>query len=138
VTVKIKEFSQSFFHGTKIQLEVGAFIVPGNNSNYEEGRKSKYVYVTSNLNVAVWGAELASGEGLAKIYIVEPTGEMEDDPNVTDKRFPGNPTRSYRTKEPLQVVGIVTDWQGHTYEEIEARKDGIRKIMESGGEIIED
>ena len=138
VTTKIKEFSQSYFHGTKADFKVGDQIVAGKNSNYEDGRKSKYVYLTSNLTVAIWGAELAAGEGSTKIYIVEATGELQDDPNVTNKRFPGNPTNSFRTLEPLQVIGVVTNWQGHTSEEIEARKEGLRQLMKSGAQIIED
>jgi rifampin ADP-ribosylating transferase len=138
VTTKIKEFTQSFFHGTKATLKVGDPIVPGNDSNYEDGRKSKYVYLTSNLAVAVWGAELAAGDNPCCIYVVEPTGELEDDPNVTNKRFPGNPTNSYRTASPLVVVGVVTAWQGHSKEEIEARKEGLKQLMESGAQIIED
>jgi rifampin ADP-ribosylating transferase len=138
VTTKIKEFTQSFFHGTKATLKVGDSIVPGNDSNYEDGRKSKYVYLTSNLVVAVWGAELAAGDNPCSIYVVEPTGALEDDPNVTNKRFPGNPTNSYRTASPLVVVGVVTAWQGHSKEEIAARKEGLKQLMESGAQIIED
>jgi len=134
----IKEFSQSFFHGTKAALNVGDFIIAGNKSNYEEERRSKYVYLTSNLNIAVWAAELAAGESASKIYVVEPTGEWENDPNVTDKRFPGNPTRSYRTLEPLLVVGVLSSWVGHTEEEVEARKHSIKQLMQNGAQIIED
>lgn len=135
---KPPEFLQSFFHGTKAALKVGELVIPGNKSNYEAGRESKYVYMTSNLNVAIWGAELAEGKNAAAIYIVEPTGEWENDPNVTNKRFPGNPTNSYRTASPLRVVGAVTDWQGHSSEQIEARKEGIRRLMQEGAKIIED
>jgi rifampin ADP-ribosylating transferase len=138
MTTKVKEFSQSFFHGTKAELKVGEHIVAGNDSNYEDGRKSKYVYFTSNLTVAAWGAELAAGGNPCRIYVVEPIGEIEDDPNVTNKRFAGNPTKSYRTASPLVVVGVVSDWQGHSQEEIEARKEGLKQLMESGAQIIED
>ncbi len=138
MTVKIKEFSQSFFHGTKAELKVGDQVVAGNDSNYEDGRKSKYVYLTSNLAVAAWGAELAAGDNPGRIYVVEPIGELEDDPNVTNKRFSGNPTNSFRTASPLVVVGVVCDWQGHSKEEIEARKESLRQLMQSGAQIIED
>lgn len=89
--------------------------------------QSKYVYLTSNLNAAVWGAELAIGEGAGRIYVVEPTGPIENDPNLTDKKFPGNPTNSYRTLGPLHVVGEVMNWQGHSPEEIKLRKERISK-----------
>jgi rifampin ADP-ribosylating transferase len=135
---KPKEFTQSFFHGTKAQLGIGDLIVAGNKSNYEAGRESKYAYFTSNLNVAAWGGELADGANPPKIYVVEPDGEWENDPNVTDKRFPGNPTNSYRTAGPLKVVGVLSDFLGHTEEEIQVRKEGIRKLMQEGAKIIED
>lgn len=131
-----KEFSQTFFHGTKFNFEHGDLIDPGFDSNYLDGHRDKYVYFTSNLNVAAWGAELAKGEGSVRIYVVEPNGNIEDDPNVTDKKFPGNPTNSYRTEGTLSVVGEVKNWKGHTKEEIKARKDSIEKIFHDGG-IIE-
>lgn len=138
MTGQPKEFAQTFFHGTKADLKVGDQIVPGRGSNYSETLKSKYVYFTSNLNVAVWGAELAAGEAEGRIYVVEATGEIEDDPNVTNKRFPGNPTRSYRTREPLRVMGEVKAWEGHSAEEIRVRKEGLARLMQSGAQIIED
>src|SRR5690606_12628380 len=104
MTAQIKEFDKSFFHGTKADLKPGDLIVAGKDSNYVPNYESKYVYLTSNLSVAVWGAELASGESSCRIYVVEPTGRIEDDPNVTNKRFSGNPTRSFRTREPIRVV----------------------------------
>jgi rifampin ADP-ribosylating transferase len=138
MTTQIKEFVQSFFHGTKAALQSGDRIVPGNDSNYEDGRKSKYVYFTSNLTVAAWGAELAAGDNPCRIYVVEPSGSWEDDPNVTNKRFPGNPTNSFRSASPLVVVGVVSAWQGHSADEIEARKAGLRQLMQNGAQIIED
>lgn len=99
-------------HGTKADLAVGDLLVPGRESNFETGRIINHVYVTRTLDAATWGAEMAKGEGRGRIYIVEPLGEIENDPNVTDKKFPGNPTRSYRTREPVRVVGEVTDWVG--------------------------
>jgi hypothetical protein len=132
------EFSQTFFHGTKAALEVGHDLVPGHASNYETHSKSKFVYFTANLSVAAWGAELAMGDAPGRIYVVEPTGPFEDDPNVTDKRFPGNPTRSYRTRAPLRVVGEVRGWQGHAPDEIRARREAIARLLETGAGIIED
>ena len=93
-----------YLHGTKADLAVGEMLVPGRESNFEEGRVMNYVYFTATLDAAVWGAELAAGEGRGRIYIVDPSGGFEDDPNVTDKRFPGNPTQSFRSREPLRVV----------------------------------
>lgn len=137
MTTKIAEFTQNFFHGSRAMLKVGDHITCGQLSNYEEGRTSKYVYFTSNLVVAAWGAELATGENPCCIYVVEPTGEYEDDPNVTNKRFPGNPTNSFRTASPLVVVGVVSGWQGHSAQEIEARKQGLKQMMQNGAQIIE-
>lgn len=135
----MREFTQSFFHGTKAALNPGDTIVAGFGSNYAVGDRSRFVYLTSNLNVAAWGAELANGTGPGRIYVVEATGPVEDDTNVTDKKFPGNPTRSYRTREPLLVVGEVTHWTGHSPEEVRARKEHLEQLMKSGAaKIIED
>ena len=101
--------SGALFHGTKADLAIGELLVPGRESNFAAGRIMNHVYVTATLDAATWGAELAAGEGRGRIYIVEPLGALEDDPNVTDKKFPGNPTRSYRTKEPVTNVGELTD-----------------------------
>ncbi|HEY1022502.1 MAG TPA: NAD(+)--rifampin ADP-ribosyltransferase, partial [Flavisolibacter sp.] len=109
-------FAQTYFHGTKSNLFIGEFIETGVHSNYGQNNKAKYIYLTATLDAAIWGAELALGEGRERIYLVEPTGPLEDDPNVTDKRFPGNPTKSYRSKDPFKVVGEVTIWQGHPKE----------------------
>ena len=117
--------SQRFYHGTKADLKPGDLIEPGYNSNYGTRKRAAYVYLTATLNAAVWGAELALGEGPGRIYVVEPTGPMEDDPNLTDRKFPGNPTKSYRTRHPLRVTGEITDWQGHSPEELRAMKDNL-------------
>ena len=101
-----------YLHGTKAALAVGEMLVPGRGSNFEDGRVMNHVYFTATLDAAVWGAELAAGQGRGRIYIVEPSGEFEDDPNVTNKRFPGNPTQSFRSREPLRVVGELVDWIG--------------------------
>jgi len=97
-----------------------------------------HVYVTETLDAAIWGAELASGEGRGRIYIVEPTGALEDDPNVTDKKFPGNPTRSYRTREPVKVIGELVDWVGHTPEQLQAMRDSLADLKRRGLAVIED
>lgn len=131
-------FSQTFFHGTKAGLKIGEFIEIGLNSNYGQNKKAKYVYFTATLDAAIWGAELAFGEGRERIYLVEPTGLIEDDPNLTDKKFPGNPTMSYRSEHPFKVVGEITIWQGHLPEQVKAMKDGLAKLKEQGIEAIED
>jgi len=125
-----------FYHGTKADLQCGDYLLAGFSSNYTEEEKSNYVYLTATLDAAIWGAELAQGDGEGRIYIVEPTGSMDNDPNLTDMRFSGNPTRSYRTKEPLHVVGEVDDWQGHSPEEIQKMRDGIEKAKQLGFGII--
>ena len=130
--------SQKFYHGTKANLNQGDLIEPGFNSNYGKSKKASYVYLTATLDAAIWGAELALGEGLGRIYIVEPTGPIEDDPNLTDKKFPGNPTKSYRSRNPLRVSGEVTKWQGHSPEQLKAMKDHLERLKQLGIEAIED
>lgn len=130
-------FTQTYFHGTKADLLLGDLIQIGYTSNYGD-RKAKYIYLSATLDPAIWGAELAVGESKERIYLVEPTGEIEDDPNLTDKRYPGNPSKSYRSKHPFRVVGEVTIWQGHPREQIEAMKEGILKLKEQGLEAIEE
>src|SRR5688572_20871264 len=130
--------SQTFYHGTKAELKQGDLIGPGFNSNYGKGKKASYVYLTATMDAAIWGAELALGEGPGRIYIVEPMGPIEDDPNLTDKKFPGNPTRSYRSKDPLRVIDEVTDWQDHSPEQLKAMKDHLERLKQLGIEAIED
>ena len=127
-----------YLHGTKADLDVGGELVPGRESNFQAGRVMNYVYFTATLDAATWGAELAAGEGRGRIYVVEPTGDFEDDPNVTDKRFPGNPTRSFRTREPLRVVGELLDWVGHSPEKLKAMRDGLDALKRQGAAHIED
>ena len=129
---------QQFYHGTRADLKPGDLIVPGYHSNYGKRNKAVYVYLTATLDAATWGAELARGEGPGRIYIVEPTGPIMDDPNLTDKKYPGNPTKSYRSREPLRVTGEVTDWQGHSPEALKAMKDNIERLRQLGVEAIED
>lgn len=130
--------SQQYYHGTKAVLNPGDKIEPGYNSNYGKRKKAAYVYLTATLDAATWGAELALGEEPGRIYIVEPTGPIEDDPNLTDKKYPGNPTKSYRSRDPLRVTGEVTDWQGHLPEEIKAMNDHLEQLKRLGVEAIED
>lgn len=130
-------FIQSYFHGSKASLSVGELIVPGNNANYGE-RTARFVYASSNLNVAIWAAELATGDGLGRIYVVEPVGTIENDPNLTDKKFPGNPTNSFRSREGFRVVAEVKGWQGHPPEEVRAARDKVDQALRNGAPIIED
>ena len=127
-----------YLHGTKATLAVGEMLVPGRESNFEDGRVMNHVYFTATLDAAVWGAELAEGHGRGRIYIVEPSGEFEDDPNLTDKRFPGNPTRSFRSREPLRVVGELVDWVGHSREKLQEMRDGLAALRGQGAAQIED
>jgi len=130
--------SQQFYHGTKADLKPGDLIEPGYNSNYGKRKMAAYIYLTATLNAATWGAELALGEEPGRIYIVEPTGPIEDDPNLTNKRFPGNPTKSFRSRDPLRVTGEIVDWQAHSSEEIKAMKDHLEQLKQLGVEAIED
>jgi Rifampin ADP-ribosyl transferase len=131
-----------FFHGTKVALEVGAELVPGHGSNFQEGRVSNNIYFTALVDTAVWGAELSTalaGDGeRGRIYVVEPLGPFEDDPNVTDKRFPGNPTQSYRTRHPLRVVGEVDGWEGHDPAVLAEMLATLDRLREQGLDVIED
>jgi hypothetical protein len=131
-----------FFHGTRSAFEAGDELVPGHGSNFQAGRVSNNVYFTALVDTAAWGAELAtalagSGER-GHIYVVEPQGPFEDDPNVTDKRFPGNPTRSYRTRHPLRVLGEVDDWRGHDPDVVKGMLDHLAQLREQGLDVIED
>ncbi|WP_071594883.1 NAD(+)--rifampin ADP-ribosyltransferase [Pontibacter roseus] len=130
--------SQTFYHGTKANLNQGDLIEPGYTSNYGKRKKANYVYLTATLDAAIWGAELAVGEGPGRIYIVEPTGPIENDPNLTNKKFPGNPTKSYRSRNPIRVVGEVTEWQGHTPEQLKAMQEHLERLKLQGIEAIED
>jgi len=131
-------FAQTYFHGTKADLKLGDFIEIGVRSNFGQNNKAKYIYLTATLDAAVWGAELALGEGCERIYLVEPVGPIEDDPNLTDKKFPGNPTKSYRSKHPFKIVGEVNIWEGHPIEQVKAMKDRVATLKEQGIEAIEE
>lgn len=130
-------FVQTYFHGTKADLKLGDLIEVGFKSNYGD-RVAKYIYLSATLDPAIWGAELAAGEGRQRIYLVEPTGEIEDDPNLTNQRFPGNPSKSYRSKYPFRIVGEVAIWKGHPPEQVAAMKEGILKLKEQGIEAVEE
>src|SRR3954469_12168309 len=127
-----------YLHGSKADLAVGDLLVAGRESNFEADRVMNYVYFSATLDAAVWGAELAAGEARGRIYIVEPTGEFENDPNLTDKRFPGNPTRSFRSRQPLRVVGELVDWVGHSPEKLQAMREGLDALKRQGSAAIED
>ncbi len=136
VTGEVTEWR--LYHGTRTDLEPGDLIEPGHTPNFgKQDRTTTYVYLTRTLDAAMWGAELATGEGPGRIYIVEPTGPIAEDPNLTDKKFRGNPTKSYRTREPLRVTGEVEDWQGHSPEAVKAMKDGLERLERLGVEPID-
>jgi rifampin ADP-ribosylating transferase len=130
--------SGPFYHGTKADLKLGDVLEPSHGSNYGERKRANYVYLTATLDAAIWGAELAVGDGAGRIYRVEPTGTIEDDPNLTDKKFPGNPTRSYRTRQPLRVVGEVLDWEEHSPQELQRMRDHLDELKRLGIEAIND
>ena len=130
--------SGTLLHGTKADLKVGDLLEPSRRSNFGEGRTANHVYVTATLDAATWGAELAKGDGRGRIFVVEPTGAFEDDPNLTDKRFPGNPTRSYRTRDPVRIVGEIVDWVGHSPEKLEAMREGLAELRRTGKDEIDD
>jgi hypothetical protein len=130
--------SEPCYHGTKADLKPGDLLEPGYSSNFGERRKANYIYLTATLDAATWGAELAVGEGPNRIYRVEPTGPFEDDPNLTDKKFPGNPTRSYRTREPLRVVAEILDWEPHSPEVLQDMRNHLEKLKQLGIEAIND
>lgn len=127
-----------FYHGTKADLKVGEMLEPGRNSNYGEGKIANYVYLTATLDAAIWGAELGVGEGSGRIYMVEPLGAIENDPNLTDKKFYGNPTKSYRSKSPLRVIGEVAQWEGHAPEVLKQMRDRLEELKKQGIEAIND
>ncbi len=126
-----------FFHGTKAELKIGDLLEPQYLSNYQD-KKSNYIYFTATLDAAKWGAELAKSTSKERIYIVEPMGDFENDPNLTDKRFPGNPTRSYRSKLPLKIIAELASWERHSEDEINHMITSLKKLREQGKAIIYD
>ena len=127
-----------FFHGTRADLSPGDLLEAGRSSNYGTRRAARFVYLTATLDAAVWGAELAVGRGPGRVYRVEPTGPFEDDPNLTDTRFPGNPTRSYRTADPVRVVAEVEDWRPHPPDAVRSMREHLAELERLGVEAIED
>lgn len=130
--------SGAYLHGTKADLAIGDVLLPGRASNFGADRMTNHLYVTKTLDAATWGTELAVGHGRGRIYIVEPIGSLEHDPNVTDKRFSGNPTMSYRTREPVRVVSELVDWVGHPAEQVKAMHDRVRELVSNGEAAIDD
>lgn len=127
-----------FYHGTKAALQPGDLLRPGRRSNFGERKRANFLYLTATLDAAIWGAELAVGTGPGRIYHVEPTGPIEDDPNLTDKKYPGNRTKSYRTRDPLRVVAEVEDWEGHSAEQLEHMRRRVDELKRLGIEAIND
>jgi hypothetical protein len=131
-----------FFHGTRSAVEIGDQLVPGYGSTFQAGRVSNHIYFAGLVETAVWGAELATAlagvDERGHVYVVEPLGPFEDDPNVTNKRFPGNVTQSYRSRHPLLVVGEVESWEGHAPEVLQGMLDHLDRLREQGLDVIED
>jgi rifampin ADP-ribosylating transferase len=129
-------FEQTYFHGTRADLKPGDLLKVGFYSNYGQRQNAPYIFLTATLDAAIWGAELAYGDAPQRIYLVEPTGPIEDDPDLTDKRFPGNPSKSYRSQHPFRVVGEVSSWTGHSQEQLEAMQAGLARLKEQGIESL--
>lgn len=126
-----RDAAPPFYHGTRADLAVGDLLSPGFASNYRAEALS-WIYFSGALDAATWGCELARGEGRERIYIVEPTGAFEDDPNLTDKKFPGNPTASYRSRAPLRIVGEVESWAPHPPERLAEMKAFLARLEAEG------
>jgi hypothetical protein len=132
-----KVFTQAYFHGTKANLRPGDLISVGYGSNFRV-KALAWVYFTSTMDTAIWGAELARGNTAERIYVVEALGEVVDDPNLTDKKFPGNPSLSYRSRQPLRVIAEVVGWQGHTEEQVRQMREGLARLAAEGKDHIID
>jgi hypothetical protein len=128
---------QQYYHGTRADLRPGDLLTPGFASNFGAGCRGSWIYLTGTLDAAIWGAELALGEGRQRIYIVEPTGPIIDDPNLTDKKYPGNPTQSYRSRDPLRIVGEVGEWEGHTPDRLADMLAAVARARAAGIEAID-
>lgn len=131
-------FVQQYFHGTRADIKPGETLSVGFNSNFGCGAPLSWVYFTSTMDTAIWGAELAAGDAPERIYVVEPTGPIFDDPNVTDKKFPGNPTLSFRSREAVRVIAEVISWKGHAPEQVKQMKDGLAAMIANGTHVILD
>ncbi|MET0363308.1 MAG: NAD(+)--rifampin ADP-ribosyltransferase [Sphingobium sp.] len=138
MSAAIAPFARQYFHGTRADLKPGELIAVGHASNFRAGSPLSWVYLTATMDAAIWGAELAVGDGAERIYVVEPTGDILDDPNVTDKKFPGNPTLSYRSRAPLRIVAEVTRWQGHPAEQVQGMRDNLNRMRAAGTDLIID
>lgn len=138
MTILDQPESPAYYHGTKAALTIGDLIEPGRSSNYGSRKQARFVYLTATLEAATWGAELAVGVGRGRIYIVEPLGTIEDDPNLTNKRFPGNPTKSYRSQHPFRIIGEVRDWHGHSPEQLSEMHAHLESLRQRGIEAIEE
>ena len=128
----------TYYHGTKADLRIGDHIAPGHASNYGKRKLAAFVYLSATLDAAIWGAELAQGAGPGRIYLVQPTGAIEDDPNLTNKRFPGNPTQSYRSRSPFRILGEVKQWTGHSPAQLKEMHDHLESLRQRGIEAIEE
>ena len=128
--------SGPFYHGTKANLQMGDLLTAGFNSNYKPEVKMNHIYFTATVQAAGLAAELAPGNGTPRVYIVAPTGDFENDPNVTDKKFPGNPTRSYRSKEPLKIIGEVIDWVRLTDEQLQQWQVNLARLRDDPNAAI--
>lgn len=137
MSAQATKFERSYFHGTRADLGPGDRIEVGHLSNFAEDRALSWVYFAATLDAAIWGAELAAGPGPGRIFVVEPTGPIEDDPNLTDKRFPGNPTLSYRSRDPLRILAEVTGWQCHPSEQVAQMKEALARLPPAGAAIID-
>ena len=126
-----------FYHGTRADLKIGDLLQPGFTSNFGAQKRASWIYFSATLEAAIWGAELAKGAERQRIFIVRPTGPFVDDPNLTDTKYPGNPTQSYRSQMPLEVVGEVETWQGHSAEKLQAMKDSVERLRLAGIEPID-
>jgi hypothetical protein len=128
-----------YYHGTKADLAIGEVLSPGRMTNFGTGKLSGWIYFAATLEAAIWGAELAQGEGRERIYIVEPIGDdVENDPNLTDRKFPGNPTKSYRSRQGLRIVGEIDGWEGHAPDVLQAMRDGVARARAAGIEAEDD
>lgn len=130
------DLDATFYHGTRADLETGDLLAAGWASNFQAAPMS-WIYFAATLEAAIWGCELASGDDRERIYIVRPTGDWFDDPNLTDKKFPGNPTRSYRSQAPLRIVGEVESWTPHPPEVLQLMKDNVARLKAEGAPIID-
>jgi len=130
--------TQTYYHGTKADMKPGDLIEAGRASNYFKREPGNFVYLSATLDAAIWGAELAVGAERGRVYIVEPTGSLQDDPNLTNKRFPGNPTQSYRSRDPFRVVGEVVDWTGHSAERLQEMHEHLASLKQRSIAAIEE